>query len=71
MARAYVIPIIVMGRLRMIRCITFVVPDYQGLASFPDEFQSDTKIFVADELAYVNKTMQGYNNALIVFFLSL
>ena len=68
MARAYIIPLLVTGLLLIILGIGLIVPNYLRLSSFPDAFQADAAIFIADELARVDKTMKGYNNALFVIF---
>ena len=65
---AYIIPLLVTGLLLMILGIGLIVPNYLRLSSFPDAFQADAAIFIADELARVDKTMKGYNNALFVIF---
>ena len=68
MSRAYIIPLLVTGLLLMILGIGLIVPNYLRLSSFPDAFQADAAIFIADELARVDKTMNEYNKALFVMF---
>ena len=68
MARAYIVPLLVTGLLLVTLGIGLILPNYLRLSSFPDAFETDEGIFIADELARVDKTMKGYNNALFVIF---
>ena len=58
----------VMASISLVLGIGLTVPNYLRLSSFPGAFQADAAIFIADELARVDKTMNGYNNALFVIF---
>ena len=63
MAHAYIIPLLVTGLLLMILGSGLVVPNYFRLSNLPDTFQANATIFIANELACVDK-----NNARFVIF---
>ena len=68
MAHGYIIPLLVTGLLLMTLGISLVVPNYFRLSYLSDAFQANAAIFIASELARVEKTMHEYNNALFVIF---
>lgn len=63
LTRAYIIPLFVTGIVLVILGIGLIVPNYLRLSSFPEAFNADAARFISDELARVEKTMRGYDNA--------
>lgn len=64
MAKAFVIPLLVVGGLLFILGIGLLIPNQLRLSNFPTAFNADGAAFVASEIARVDKTMNGYDNAI-------
>lgn len=62
-AKAYIIPFIVVGGLLVILGAGLVISTQWRLAGFPAAFNADAAGFVAAEIARVDKTIDGYDNA--------
>ena len=64
MARAYIIPLLVVGILLLILGIGLIIPNQLRLSSFEQAYNSDISAFIAAEMARVEKTINGYHNAI-------
>ncbi|MCE2517208.1 MAG: hypothetical protein J4F41_05085 [Alphaproteobacteria bacterium] len=64
MAKAYVIPMLVVGVLLVILGVGLIIPNQLRLSGFPLAYNTDASAFVASELARVEKTMNGYSTAI-------
>lgn len=64
MARAYIIPLLVVGVLLIILGVGLIIPNQLRLSSFEAAYNSDISAFLASEIARVDKTINGYNNAI-------
>ena len=65
-AKAYVIPLLVVGSLLFILGVGLVIPNALRLSNFPIAFNVDASAFIAAEIARVDKTINGYNNAIFI-----
>lgn len=63
-AKAYIIPFLVVGGLLIILGAGLVMSTQWRMAGFPDAFNADAASFITAEIARVDKTMNGYNNAI-------
>lgn len=63
-AKAYIIPLIVVGTLLVILGVGLVISNQWRLSGFPAAFQADASQFIASELARAEKTINGYQNAI-------
>ena len=63
-AKAFIIPLLVVGVLLLILGIGLVISTQMRLSAFADALNSDSAAFIATEIAYIDKTMMGYQNAI-------
>ena len=66
-AKAYIIPLLVVGGLLIILGIGLVISNQIRLSQFPTAFSEDAAAFLTSELERAGKTMNGYNNAIYRF----
>lgn len=66
-AKAFVIPLLIVGGLLVILGVGLMISNLMQISSFPDAYNADAKAFLAAEIARVERTIEGYNNALFKF----
>ena len=66
-AKAYIIPLLVVGGLLVILGVGLVIANQIRLSQFPIAFEADAAAFLASELARAEKTINGYENAVYKF----
>ena len=66
-AKAYVVPLLVVGALLIILGVGLVLSNQWRLSGFQDAFQADQGAFISAELARADKTIAGYNKAVFIF----
>ena len=66
-AKAYVIPMLVVGGLLIILGVGLVISNQLRLSQFPIAFNADAAAFLASELERAEKTINGYQNAVYRF----
>ena len=64
MARAYIVPLLVVGVLLIILGVGLIIPNQLRLSSFETAYHNDVSAFLTTEIARVDKTIHGYNNAI-------
>ena len=63
MAKAFIIPFLVVGTLLVIPGVGLIIPNQLRLTNIPGAITTDSATFIATEIARVDKTMAGYSNA--------
>ena len=63
-AKAYIIPLLVVGGLLVILGVGLVISNQIRLSNFPVSFEADSAAFLASEIARADKTVNGYETAI-------
>ena len=63
-AKAYIIPLLVVGGLLVILGVGLVISNQIRLSNFPVAFEADWAAFLASEIARADKTVNGYETAI-------